>query len=412
MNRLALSYPLMRAAFCACLALLPVGAAWNLVLAPRYPSLAIKIGPKLGGVTYDTPVIFSWPGIRDGSFQKAVAGRVTEAMPVRPLLIRINNEIRYHLFGEVTAPNVVRGAQGQLIEQSYLNEYCSREEGAGVRFAYLMLPKLRDIQNYYQAHGAIFVYVISPSKAAHLPEYFVHRIPCPSSPKARAQLVSDYVGALKREGIHVIDTASLIHSLKGAYPFELFPQGGVHWNDVGGARAASAVVDEINRLAGQEIIPPFKFTYTMSMPASGADRELVDLLNVFFPPLGYQTPKVNFQPAVPCAQSPARDLDIAMVGSSFAHLPARIMIEANCLERLSVYYYAILGRYGGTPYREQKRNLTDDDLEAWRRAKVMILEANESFLFHAMGYDDRLRAVVNGPEQVLPSSRSEPTTPQ
>jgi hypothetical protein len=397
MDRLTLCRPLVRAAFCVFLALLPLGAAWNLVVGQIHPSLAIKIGPKLGGVTYDSSVVLSWPEIRDGEFQKAVASRVTDAMPVRPLLIRINNEIRFELFGELTAPQVVRGANGHLIEKTYLDDYCSRTEGMGARLAAIAIPKLRDIQNYYQTRGAVFVYVISPSKAAHLPEYFVDRVPCPSTPAARAQLVPDYVGALQQAGIHVVDTASLIHSLKGTYPFDLFPQGGVHWNDVGGARAVSAIVEDINRQAGHQIIPPFKFTYTLS-GAHGADRELVDLLNVFFPPLGYPTPKVSFQPSIPCAESPARQLDVAMVGSSFGHLPARIMIEANCLERLQFYYYATLGRFGGTPYRELQRNLPESDLNVWRNAKVMILEENESFMASAhVGYVDKLRAVVNQP---------------
>jgi alginate O-acetyltransferase complex protein AlgJ len=393
---LALSRPVIRAAFCAFLALLPLGAAWNLVVAQNHPSLAIKIGPKLGGVTYDTPVILSWAALRDGSFQKAVSSRITDAMPVRPLLIRINNEIRFELFGELTAPQVVRGANGHLIERSYLNDYCARTEGMGAKFAADILPKLKDIQNYYEKRGSVFVYVVSPSKAAHLPEYFVDRVPCPSTPDARAQLVPDYIGALQQAGIHVVDTASLIHSLKGTYPFDLFPQGGVHWNDVGGARAVSTIVEAINRQAGREIIPPYKFTYTLSGVTGGADRELIDLLNVFFPPLGYQTPKVSFQPEVPCAQSPARDLNVAMVGSSFGHLPARIMVEANCLERLQFYYYAILGRFGGTPYRELQRNLTDADLTAVRDAKVMILEENESFVARA-SYVDLLRALLNRP---------------
>jgi hypothetical protein len=219
----------------------------------------------------------------------------------------------------------------------------------GAKLAADILPKLKDIQNFYERRGGIFVYVVSPSKAAHLPENFVDRVACPSTPKARKQLVPDYVGALRQGGIHVVDTASLIHSLKGTYPFDLFPEGGVHWNDVGGARAVSAIVDAINQQAGRELIPPYTFTYTLSKPANGADRELADLLNVFFPPLGYQTPKVSFTPTVPCAQSPARQLDVAMVGSSFGHLPARIMIEANCLDHLRFYYYLILGRFGGTP---------------------------------------------------------------
>ena len=382
MASLNLSRPIVHAAFCVFLALLPLGTAWNLLAAQYFPKRAIKIGPTLGGVTYASSVNLSWSDIRDGKFQKAVVSRITDAMPVRPLLIRINNEIRFHLFGELTAPNVFRGAHGQLIEQTYLDDYCSRTEGMGAKLAAVAIPKLKDIQGFYQAHGAVFVYVVTPSKAAHLPEYFIDRLPCPSTQAARTQLVGDYVGALRREGINVVDTATLIHSLKGTYPFDLFPQGGVHWNDVGGAVAVSAIVDEINRLAGHEAIPPFKFTYTMSQPAKGADRELADLLNVFFPPLGYQTPKVTFQPKVACAASPARQLDVQMVGSSFGNLPSRIMIEANCLARFQFYYYASLGRFGGEPYHELQRNLPDSDLNAWRNAKVMILE--EKRILHGL----------------------------
>ena len=392
----SLSHGIVRAAFCVFLLLLPLASAWNLVIAPSYPTLAVKIGPKLGGVTYDTPVTLSWSALRDGSLQKAVSSRVTDAMPVRPLLIRINNEIRFELFGELTAPHVVRGANGHLIERSYLEEYCARTDGMGAKFATDILPKLKDIQNYYRGHGGIFVYVVTPSKVAHLPEYFVDRVPCPSTPAARTQLVSQYVNALKRAGIDVVDTASLIHSLKGSYEVDLFPQGGVHWNDIGGARAVSAIIEEINRQAGHEIVPPFGFSYTLSGVTVGADRELVDLLNVFFPPLGYQTPKVQFSPSASCADNPARQLDVAMVGSSFSHLPARIMIEANCLSALQLYYYAKLGRFGGTPYRELQRNLSDADLNALREVKVMILEENESFVARA-GYVNQLRAVVSRP---------------
>jgi alginate O-acetyltransferase complex protein AlgJ len=394
MKPLARSHPLVRTAFCALLLLLPLSTAWNLAVAPSHPALALKIGPKLGGVTYDVPVILSWSSLRDGHFQKAIASRVTDAMPVRPLLIRLNNEIRFALFGELTAPNVVRGAKGQLIERFYLEEYCARTEGMGATFAADIIPKLRDIQNYYRAHGGIFVYVISPSKAAHLPEYFVDRLPCPSTPAARTQLVSQYVGALKQAGINVLDTASLIHSLKGRYEVDLFPQGGVHWNDIGGAQAVSALVAEINRQGGHQIVPPFTFTYVLSGVTSGADRELVDLLNVFFPPLGYLTPKVKFSPSASCLDHPARLLDVAMVGSSFGHLLARMLIEDSCLAGLNFYYYAKLGRFGGTPYRELQRNMVDADLERLREAKIMILEENESLVARA-GYVDDLRAVVN-----------------
>src|SRR3954451_20936626 len=148
MRGFSFSHPLVRAGFCLFLLALPLASAWNLAVAPAHPSLAIRIGPKLGGVTRDAHVDLSWSSLRDGSFQKAVASRVTDAMAVRPLLIRINNEIRFELFGELTAPQVVRGAKGQLIERSYLEEYRARTEQDPAKFAADIVPKLQDTQNY------------------------------------------------------------------------------------------------------------------------------------------------------------------------------------------------------------------------------------------------------------------------
>jgi alginate O-acetyltransferase complex protein AlgJ len=396
MNRLSFAHPLVRTAFCLVLLALPLATGWNLAVAPNHPELAIRIGPKLGGVTREAQVELSWASLRDGSFQKAVSSRVTDAMPVRPLLIRINNEIRFELFGELTAPQVVRGAKGQLIERSYLEEYCARTEGQGATLAADIIPKLKDIQAFYRNRGSIFVYLVTPSKAAHLPEYFVDRVPCPSTPAARRQLVPQYVGLLRDAGIDVVDTASLIHSLKGTYEVELFPQGGVHWNDIGGARAVSAVVEDINRQAGHEIVPPFTFSYTLSGVTSGVDRDLVDLLNVFFPPLSYLTPKVKFQTAMPCADHPARAIDAALIGSSFSHLPGQILIEHNCLSKLNVWYYMHLGRFGGVPYHELQRNLNEADLARLREARIVILEENESFVARS-GYVNELRKLVTTP---------------
>jgi len=64
MRRLSFSHPLVRAGCCLFLLALPLASAWNLAVAPAHPSLAIRIGPKLGGVTRDAPVVLSWPSRR------------------------------------------------------------------------------------------------------------------------------------------------------------------------------------------------------------------------------------------------------------------------------------------------------------------------------------------------------------
>jgi alginate O-acetyltransferase complex protein AlgJ len=370
--------------------LLPLVTAWNL-FAP--PNRSFKIGPKLAGVTYELPLTLSWSAIRDGSLQKAIAERITEAFAFRPMLIRINNEIRYELFGELEAPGLVRGAKGHLFGQYYIDDYCSRTAGMGERLAADALPKLRDIRDYYRARGGIFIYMVSPSKAAHLPDYFTDRVRCPSTAADRAQLLPTYTDALRAGGIDVLDAASLIHAARGKYPFDLFPEGGEHWNEVGGALAVTSLVEEINKQAEREIVPPFTFSYELSSPAKGADRELADLLNVFFPPLNYLTPKVKYTQPVSCADSSARNLDIAIVGDSFSHLPGSILAEQNCLARLDVYYYGKTGLFGGVPYHVLKLNLGDADLAPLRDVKVLILEENERFVARS-GYLPMLRDIL------------------
>jgi alginate O-acetyltransferase complex protein AlgJ len=391
MSRLALRQPPSRLAFIAPLLLLPLTSVWNIAVGPKHE---ITVGPKLGGVTREEPIVLSWSSIWDGSFQKAVASRVAEAFVFRPLLIRVNNEIRAELFGDLTAPHVVRGAKGHLLGRLYLDEYCARTEGMGAKFAADIIPKLTAIQHYYRQSGGVFVYLISPSKAAHLPEYFLDRFNCPSSQAARLQLVPQYVSALRAAGINVVDAASLIHSKKGAYEVTLFSEGGEHWNDLGGALAVSAIVEEINRQAGHELVPPFTFAYTLTSAKSRADRELVDLLNVFFPPLGYLTPKLSFDQPASCANHGAHELDVAVVGSSFGFLPSQMMLEHNCLSRLTFYYYALVGLFGGQPFHELKRSLSEEDFHRVHDAKVMIVEENESFVART-SYVDRLLAVVS-----------------
>ncbi|CAN5126561.1 hypothetical protein BH10PSE10_BH10PSE10_09940 [soil metagenome] len=395
MNRLSFSHPAVRAAFCVFLVVLPVVTAWNLAVAPTQPKLEIKIGPKLSGVTRPLQLEWSPSSLIDGSLQKAITERITQALPIRPLLVRFNNELKFELFGELTLPGVIQAPGGQLIEQLYFDEYCSRTEDLATARAQAIIPKLRAIQDYYRSRGAVFVYLISPSKVAHMPERFLPGRTCPSTTAARKQFIPQYAELLRQAGIDVLDLATFIHGLKGTYDFDLFPQGGSHWNDVGGARAATLIAEEINRQAGRNLAPPFTFTYALSGVTAGVDRELADLLNTFFPPMAYLTPKVKFQPSVSCATYPSRTLDVAFVGSSFSHLPAEILMRDNCLSALNTYFYLSLGRFSGEPYQKLQSDLPAADLAHLRDAKVMLLEENESFAGTA-SYIERLRTILSG----------------
>jgi len=366
----------------ALLLLLPVLTIWNLAAQTFAPKLQLNIGPRLRGVVETpAPVPFSLQTIVDGSWQKAAATKVSDAFPLRPLLIRLNNQIRFKMFGAYGAPGIVNGDNGQLIEEGYLKEYCARNLVTFEQKARAWIPKLKEIQDFYESRGQIFIYLATPSKAAHLPEYFVHRISsCASSGRDRSEMLPTYDRLLTEANIHFVDAARLTHQLKGKYDIELFPVGGVHWNALGVANAANAILTEINAQAKRPVAPKLAWTYEITNKASGTDRDLVDLINVLVPNVRYPTPKVNFDRSRPCDDFPASSMRVALIGGSFIHDLARTLINAGCLSRLETYDYLYNFVNAGKDYKTVKRKLGAGDILPLRDADIVILEENEAAL--------------------------------
>ncbi len=361
---------------------LPVLTAWNLAAQYFAPKLQLKIGPRLQGVTdVPAPVLLDRHSFADGDWQKVVMTKVGEAFPLRPILIRLNNQIRFKLFGAYVAPGIVNGDNGQLIEEAYLKEYCARNLATFEQRARDWIPKLKEIQNFYESRGHIFIYLMTPSKAAHLPEYFVHRLAsCPSSARDRIEMLPTYDRLLTESNIHFIDAARLTHQLKGKYEIDLFPVGGVHWNALAIVNAADAVLGKINDLTNRPIAPRLNWTYKITNKASGTDRDLTDLINILMPNARYPTPKVDFSHSRDCGEFPISSMRVALIGGSFIHSLARTLINAGCLSHLETYDYLYNFLSAGKDYKPVKRRLGPNDILPLRDAEIVILEENESAL--------------------------------
>ncbi|HLL27373.1 MAG TPA: hypothetical protein VKT73_06950 [Xanthobacteraceae bacterium] len=380
----------------ALLLFVPLFTLWNLFADAFAPKLALMIGPKLLGVTEaPPPVRWNLHSFADGEWQKRITDTVTDAIPLRPLLIRINNQLRYKLFGYAGAAGVVTGQGGQLIEKYYLDEYCSRDLAAFEPKAREWAARLKEIQDFYAARGKIFIYLITPSKAAYMPENFARELAgCKSSAEDRAGFLPLYDRVLREAGVHVVDTASLIYGLKGKYEIDLFPAGGVHWNAIGVANAEDAILAGINREANAAVAPKLAWRYEVVDRAKGTDRDLLDLLNVLAPNARYATARVTYQPAV-CGAMPASSLKIAMVGGSFAGTLGPTLINDGCLSRLEVYNYLYRGMKAGPNFKTVKDRLTAADIPPLRDADILILEENESLL-PATNYAEEFYRVILG----------------
>jgi len=375
----------------AMLATIPLATLWNVIAAQIAPERTIQV-LRLKGVTNSPPpAVWSWQSVADGTLRAATARAVDEAPPLRPLFIRINNEVLYTLFGEINAEDVLEGDRHQLFVTSSIVQYCSRSPEGARQKVERLIPRLREIQSYYAAHNRMFLYVITPSKAAHLPEYFLDRVPCANSQSDRANYLPTVVHLLRDAGINALDTASLIHALKGR-DADLFPRGGGHWNQLGLAHATDAVVAELDRLAGSSLIPRLHWRYDMvDGRQKGLDADLAELMNLLVPRVHYPVPRVTYLPSPPCGDQPWTRLRVAMIGTSFTDMLADALIAGACLKGAYAYRYMQV-RHGAAS--ESWRLTEASDEEAIRNADIAILEENEGqggeFL-----YIDRLRAITS-----------------
>lgn len=367
---------------------LPAATAWNLFARSFAPKLELRIGRQLRGVV-EPPARFhwSWQAFANGQNQKAIAYEVTQAIPFRAAFIRINNQIRYKLFGQFGAPGVLRGDNEQLIEKAYLDEYCSRDLAAIDSPLKKWASQLRELQDFFTRRGHTFIYLITPSKVAHFPEAFVNRYPCKSPQNDRLGKVPLFVRILKNAGVNVVDGATLTHSMKGKYEFGMFPQGGVHWNQLAVAYAANSLIEEINRQRKSTPIAPLKWSYTVSNVATGEDRDLLDLLNVLMPNPRYVVPKVTFSPRT-CG--PEAKLDVAVVGGSFIHVLSETLTRHACLHDLKSYNYLYGGLRGGPNYEVIQRRLSVSEILPIADADIVILEENESIFPREVGHATEL----------------------
>lgn len=385
-----------RAGLAAILLIIPLGVAWNLTTAALdLPRLRLKIG-RLYGVTSQDSVEWTFAAFKEGKLQKTIALKLAETIPIRPVLIRFSNDVRYRLFGAFSNPDLVRGDNNQLIERPYLTEYCARDLVALERRAAAWIPKLKELQSFYEMRGHHFLYLITPSKAAHLPEVFVHRVPCASRERDRKEWLTRYDRLLAEAGVPYLDLASLTHGLKDHYRVSLFPVGGVHWNMLGVAHAADALAAKINELAGRNVASKFTWSYENSDTPTGLDRDLADLVNVnFFQTMRYPAPIVTFRSESPCATAKTSDPRIGMVGGSFNPPLARVLARFGCLGGLRFYNYLFLDVFGGPDYQRITFRPSREELLELRDMDFVMLEENESSIA-ASGHAAAFHRLVTG----------------
>ncbi len=335
----------------------------------------MKSDYKLLGFTQnETPPPFDLNHVTNHEVQKYLEEWVTKKLPMRSLLVRINNQIYYSMFERSHAYNshLIIGKSKQLFEKTYIDTYC-RQLKSDLSQLTDWADKLKELNVFFEKQGKTFIYVITPSKAEYMPESIPDRYQCKNiGVSSHIKMIESL---LQERKIRFVNGSELMFTAKDKYGIPMFPQGGIHWNALGATLGANAIIETIN-LAGRVTLNPILFDYVMKNEASGNDRDLLSLLNVMHPNTNYLVPKVHYRNTL----IPSKPIKAVCIGGSFLGMLVDIFTKNQTFSNLSFFRYLKLDvtNYEYNKKLEQHNvNLESGELfAALRQSDVIILEEN------------------------------------
>jgi hypothetical protein len=319
---------------------------------PRILALAVLAGPSALGASAlkERPADTSLLGMQlppekvaltpaalwHGEYQKAAEARAAAALPQRPAIVRAYNQAQWNAFGtsSMASGSIIRGRKGALFEESYIEAHCGLKLKVDVAAMPDYARRLRRAQDWFEARGQKFVYVLAPIKTTWFPDLVPASYPCTAK---RDSVYPAAKQALTEAGIHWIDGRATLEGQRGKLGYEMFPRNGIHWNQLGGALAARAFVSELNRQG--LATPALDWDIAQAPDETGLDRDLSSLLNLRQPPRGWKAPAVTPHPVGPPGSGA---FTVTAVNDSFFDPLALFLTQARLASRARNYGYVTL----------------------------------------------------------------------
>ena len=169
---------------------------------------------KLRGVekTTERPV-FGLSELSSGSYQAQLERYIGENFPFRGYLVRINNQINYSLFDEISSSyhsKIVSGKKKFLYEKAYIDAYNGRVKLSKEQIAH-KADEIATFQKKLRAKGIAFLLLISPSKARLYPEYIHQRY---LSPKESGSNYGRFISAFRKRDVEFFDSFAYLEGRK------------------------------------------------------------------------------------------------------------------------------------------------------------------------------------------------------
>jgi alginate O-acetyltransferase complex protein AlgJ len=339
---------------------------------------------------------FKYPGFSKKSlasheFQKYTETLFEKNIRLRKKIISIHNQLYYSLFKRTFAvdSSVIIGKNKQFFVLSYILDYCksTKDPSALIRWA----DQIAQLDRYISSQGKTFLYIITPSKAEQMPEVIPNRFHCKQTGIKDAVYQMDEL--LTERKVTHINGPDLMTKASLTYHMAMFPAGGVHWNWLGAAVEARAIIHAL-RFKTHFNLPNMQFTYIMTKPqVIDTDNDMLVLTQLWEFLFQEKVPQVRFHNSL----YNGKPIKLSVIGGSFNWSLNKIFLKNKIFSEIDYYFYFNKHQRVFKPYQELDWTKNIDIAEILQ-ADVIILEENSSLLVSDHGrrfYEKMMRSGNN-----------------
>ncbi|MDR0220261.1 MAG: hypothetical protein LBI54_02520 [Lachnospiraceae bacterium] len=348
-----------------------------------------------GEADYQRPA-YSGAAFRDGTFQEDFDNWFSTKYPLRQAMVEAYGALEARAAAmslDFTLPEpareeqgyrgndqVVVGKDGYLYENGYINEYYGfagryTETSDGQLAA--RAAALRGIQEELAGRGVAFLVVITPSKAANLPQYI------PEWYLARHTAAPDYVRPYQRflallagEGVFFVDSARVYEA---AGLTEIFPKTGTHWTKPAAFATVRALIAAYESQTGTPIRNLAYDSIRQSPDPPGFGSSEQDIFGVAYAGRSNERAKAIVDSAYPYP-------NVYIVGEDQPGIP-HMLIQGGSFNDDIVYYlreYGIVSSVTEFRYNNSE-NVAIDWAPLLEQTDFVVLEVNEQFVYNMGG---------------------------
>jgi len=342
---------------------------------------------KLAGeYSKSTDISFTNNDYFSNQYQSQKSLFLNENLNLYPFFVKLNNQIKFSLFDQVSVKNAVVGKNNIIFDDSYIKSYYG-QDFVGKDFASDRIKEMDFFNQILQLYNKKLIVCILPGKGYFYPESFPNNYQSNKKTLTNAEF---YTSELQKINVPIINLIDYLTGISDTAKSPIYPKESIHPSAYGLTIAADTIVHFLDQTFNIQL-PKIKHPFFTSTHPLFYEDDILRANNLLFPTNFHTTfsyPNLSF--------TKGRDkLKTLVVGDSFFKYLYKEGFQKNVLGDGDFWFY-------GETYWPSKKSIYEHNirLDFFNHDMVMLFVSEATLYLFPYNLDTKIL------ERILPFNDS------